>query len=126
MKEVDVRDPETYAIIGCGMEVHGELGPGLLEGVYQEALCIEFDERSIPFQWEVELPLTYKGRALLKAYRADFVVYDKIIVETKALERLSGTEEAQIVNYLKATGLERGLLLNFGAPRLEYKRFINK
>lgn len=119
------RDPLTYAIIGAAMEVHTQLGNGFLEAVYHEALAIEMSRRGIPFQHEAPLPIEYKGQPLKTIYRADFVCYDAIIVEIKALKRLSGTEESQIINYLKATGLKTGLLLNFGAPSLEKKRFKN-
>jgi len=118
------KDPRTYAIIGAAMEVHGELKQGFLEAVYQDALEIEFQLREIPYQREVELPVSYKGRRLRATYRADFICYERVIVELKALSKISGTEEAQILNYLKATGFEIGLLLNFGAPSLDYKRFI--
>ncbi len=118
------RDARTYAIIGAAMEVHGHLGCGFLEAVYQEALAIEFERRGIPYRREVELPVFYKGTRLNTAYRADFLCYDAVVVELKALSKLSGTEESQILNYLKATGHATGLLLNFGTPSLEHRRFI--
>jgi len=106
------------------MEVHWQQGPGFLEAVYQEALAIEFAARGIAFSREVELPVLYKGQRLTCSYRSDFVCYDSVIVELKAIQALTGVEEAQVLNYLKATRLERGLLLNFGRTRLEFKRFI--
>jgi GxxExxY protein len=118
------RDPETYAIIGAAMEVHTQLGCGFLEPVYQEALGVEFGLRGVPARPQVELPLAYKGQPLRTFYRADFIGFDSIIVELKALNHFGGIERAQVINYLKATGLKRGMLLNFGAQRLEYERFV--
>jgi GxxExxY protein len=92
--------------------------------VYQEALAIVLAERGIPYRRELDLPVFFKGRRLSCAYRADFLCYEGVIVELKALQRLTGWEEAQVLNYLKATRLERGLSLNFGRPSLEFKRFI--
>lgn len=120
--DADKRDPETYAIIGAAMEVHSTLGHGFLEAVYQEALAVEFTQRNIPFRREVELGIHYKNQKLPTAYRADFVCYDSVIVELKALTAIGNGETAQILNYLKATGFARGLLLNFGTPALQYKR----
>jgi GxxExxY protein len=120
----DSRDEQTHGIIGAAMEVHRQLGPGFLEAVYQEALAIEFAARSIPLAREVELPVNYKGQRLTCSYRADFVCYESVIVELKALKAITGVEEAQLLNYLKATRLERGLLVNFGRPSLEFKRFV--
>ena len=100
------------------------LGHGFLEAVYQEAAVIEFPLRHIPFEREVSLPIKYKNILLPTHYRADFVCYSEIIVEFKALSRLSNVEEAQLLNYLKATGLQRGLLINFGASSLQYKRLV--
>jgi len=117
------RDPQTYAIIGTAMAVHGELGYGFLEGVYQAAPEREFRCRGIPYEREKSLQVFYRGEAIAE-YRADFICYEQIIVELKAIQKLSGREEAQIINYLKATGLHRGLLINFGTASLEYKRFV--
>jgi len=124
MKIVEERDPQTYAIIGAAMEIHRQLGHGFLEAVYQEAAVIEFPLKQIPFEKEVNLPVRYKTIALPIHYRADFVCFSEIIVEFKALSRLSSLEESQILNYLKATGLKRGLLINFGTSSLQYKRLV--
>jgi GxxExxY protein len=116
---------EVFAITGAAIEVHKKLGPGFLEAIYQEALEIEFGFRGVPFEAQKNLVVKYKGVPLKKEYCADFVCYGKIVVELKALSKISGTEEAQVLNYLKATGLTVGVLLNFGSsPRLEWKRFV--
>ena len=106
------------------MEVHKELGCGFLEAVYQEALSREFADQGIPFESQPVIKISYKGEPLNKTYQPDFVCYDEIIVEIKAISNLSGIEEAQVINYLKATGLRVGLLINFGKKSLEHKRFV--
>ncbi len=118
------KDPETYAIIGAAMEVHGEMGNGFLEAVYQDALEIELTQRNIPFTREQPIPVTYKGHTLGTPYRADFVCYGSVIVELKAIKTLTEIESAQVLHYLKATGFERALLINFATRHLDYKRFI--
>lgn len=120
----DERDPQTYAIIGAAMEVHNELGDGFLEAVYQEALAVELSRRGIAFQREPALTVRYKGQPLACGYRPDFLCFDAVIVELKAVSGLGPVEQAQLLNYLKVTGLERGLLLNFGGPRLDYRRMV--
>ena len=106
------------------MEVHRELGFGFLEAVYQCALALEFEEREIPFRAEVPLRVRYKGKLLTCGYRADFICYEDFLVETKAIAELTRADDAQLINELKATGLQRGLLLNFGAPSLQFKRLV--
>ena len=120
-----VRDERTYAIIGAAMEVHRQLGSGFLEAVYQDALEIELKSRGIPYEREKRMVIIYKGLQLQSFYLADFVCYATVVVELKALSNLSGTEESQVLNYLKASGLPYALLFNFGKPRLYYKRFAN-
>ena len=115
---------EVYEIVGAAMEVHKELGCGFLEAVYQEAMEIELESRKIPFVSQKKLPIFYKERQLAKEYYADFVCYDKIIVELKALDSLPLQSVAQILNYLKASALKVGILINFGAPSLEWKRYV--
>lgn len=124
MNADSARDPETYSIIGASMAVHAELGSGFLEPVYQDALEWECKQRNIPFVREQFIPIFYKGEVLGTPYRADFVCYGNIIVELKAIKALTDIEFAQVLHYLKATGYQRALLINFGTPRLEYRRFI--
>jgi GxxExxY protein len=119
------KDPETYAIIGAAMEVHRELGSGFLEAVYQDAIELELTERTIPFIREYPIRVLYKSQTLNTPYRADFVCNEDIIVELKTIKALGDVETAQVLHYLKATGFRRALLINFGSPRLEYKRYIN-
>jgi len=106
------------------MEVHRELERGFLELVYQTALALEFQERRIPFKAEVALPVRYKGKLLTCGYRADFVCFEDVLVEIKAIAKLTAADDAQLLNELKATGHQRGLLLNFGARSLEIKRLV--
>lgn len=123
-KDIPLAD-ETYAIVGAAFEVYNELGAGFLEPVYQEALELELRARQIPFVSQPKLVLHYKGQALQKEYVPDLIVYDSLIVELKALDQLSPREEAQILNYLKATGKKVGLLINFGAhPKLQWERRV--
>jgi GxxExxY protein len=123
-RDLSARDPRTYAIIGAAIEVHKQLGCGFLESVYQEALAIELGLRQIPFRREVKLPVSYKGQLLLTSFYADFICFDSLVVELKALANMSGSEEAQLINYLKATRYKVGLLLNFGARSLQHRRLV--
>lgn len=118
------QDPQTYEIIGAAMSVHKCLGCGFLESVYQEALEKEFQLSKIPYSREHKLEIIYKGFPLESYYKTDFICYKSVIVELKALSYITSREESQVINYLKATGLKRGLLLNFGARSLQYKRFV--
>lgn len=117
-------DPETYSVIGAAIEVHNVLGCGFLEAVYQQAMAKELEVRKIPFRKEVQFPVLYKGHNLGCCYQADFICYDSVIVELKALEMLTGKHEAQLINYLKVTGYKRGLLFNFGQSSLKYRRRV--
>lgn len=107
------------------MTVHRELGYGFLESVYQEALSMELFKSGIPYEKEKRLEISYKGIILSKAFYADFVCYDKIIIELKVAEGLIDDHIAQVLNYLKATQMRLGLLINFGSPSLQYRRIIN-
>ncbi len=118
-------DPQTYAIIGAAQRVHAELRFGFYERIYQDALEMEFQDSGIPYEREKPIDVCYKGRKLGDPYFADFYCYDDIIVELKAISRLSKVEEAQVIHYLKATGKTRALLINFGKASLEMRRFVN-
>ena len=120
----NTRDENTYAIIGAAMAVHSELGCGFLEAVYQEALEAEFRLRHIAYEREKKLPVFYKAQRLDTCYQVDFICFDSVIVELKALQQLSGKEEAQALNYLKISGLSKALLINFGVQSLQYKRLV--
>lgn len=116
---------ESYAIRGAAMDVYNNIGSGFLEAVYQECLEREFLERKIPFQSQVDLPIEYKGKLLTQLYRADFICYGSIIVELKAVKEIASEHKAQILNYLKATNLQLGLLINFGShPKVQFERYV--
>ena len=118
---------ETYAVTGAAIELHRTLGPGFLEKVYQEAMQIELRARGIPFEAEKPLDISYKGQSLTQKYYADLICFGHIIVELKAINQLSGREDAQLLNYPKATGLRVGLLFNFGSHgKLERKRLVRE
>jgi len=120
-RELILKD-EVYAVVGAAMEVSNELGTGFLEAVYQEALGIELAERQVPFVQQEPIRICYKGRKLVKEYIPDFLCFGQVVVEIKALKQLTSVEDAQLLNYLKATGKPVGVLLNFGTPKLEWKR----
>ena len=117
-------EDETYSIIGAAMTVHQELGYGFLETVYQEALEKEFKLRDISYKREMPLKIYYKNEPLDKCYIADFICFDKIIVELKALSAITPEHYGQVMNYLSATRLKLGLIINFGKKNLEHKRII--
>jgi len=119
-----MNDQRTYRIIGAAFVVHRELGCGFLEAVYQEALEREFVSQQIPCKSKPMIEILYKGKILGKTYQPDFICFDEVIVEIKAITHLSGIEEAQLINYLKATKCKVGLLINFGTKSLEHKRFV--
>ena len=120
------RDEQTYSIIGAAMTVHRELGHGFLEAVYQDALELEFKNVGISYLREVDLPVKYRDEFLATGYRADFLCFGTTIVELKAIDRMTSREESQLLNYLKASKKEKGLLLNFGSSSLEYKRMVRE
>lgn len=116
---------ESYKIIGACMKVHRSLGSGFLEAVYQEALMREFENEGIPFESQVKLPVFYEGQKLKKYYIADFICYNKIIIEIKLVSQIPNVYYSQLKNYLTATKKELGMLVNFGEPSLVYKRILN-
>jgi GxxExxY protein len=119
------RDPQTSAIIAAAIEVHRLLGRGFLEYVYRTPLELELLDRDVPFTREAQYPIVYKGRRTGIVFRVDLVCYGEVIVELKAMKQLTGAERAQTINYLRASGLKRALLLNFGTSLLSIERFVN-
>ena len=120
----DFDDPQTYAIIGAAMAVHRELGCGFLEAVSREAFAIELEDRGIPFVREARLPVRYRNRVLPLSYIVDFICYEDVLVELKALRAIGPIEVAQVINYLRVARRSRGLLLNFGTTSLEHRRLV--
>jgi len=117
---------EAFKIIGACFEVYKEMGCGFLEPVYQECLEIEFEMQTLPFAPQQPLTLKFKGRPLKRTYEPDFICFDKIIVEIKAVAQLTDDHRAQVINYLNATGYQLGLLVNFGHyPKLEWERIVH-
>jgi GxxExxY protein len=117
-------DSRTFAILGAAITVHHTLGAGFLESIYRDALAVEFELRRIPFASEIACGVHYKGRLLRGHYRLDFVCFSEVVVEVKARSATGPADAAQVLNYLASTGHQVGLLLNFGGPRLDYRRFI--
>lgn len=115
---------EVFRVVGAAMSVANNLGCGFLEAVYQEALEIEFRDSSVPFEAQKAIDIFYKGIPLNKSYVADFLCYGAIIVEIKAIKEIGPLEEAQIINYLKATKKTVGVIINFGGKRMEWKRYV--
>lgn len=125
MEETILYKDESFRIIGACFEVYKEKGCGFVEPVYQECLELELGLQGIPFNAQVSLPMSYKGQPLKQRYIPDFLCYDKIIVELKAVSHLADEHRAQVQNYLKATGCRLGLLVNFGHyPKVEYERIV--
>lgn len=116
---------EVYNIVGAAFNVCNTLGCGFLEAVYQEALEIEFHDNNILFESQKRISISYNGNVLNKEYIADFLCYGNIIVEIKAIKKITEIEEAQLINYLKATKKSVGLVINFGGKKLEWKRYAN-
>ena len=114
---------EVYQVVGCAMEVLNTLGHGLLEKPYENALVVEFQQQGIPYAQQPRFPVIYKS-VNVGEYIPDLIVFDKIIVDTKAIEKIGNNEKVQIINYLKITGLRVGLLLNFKHAKLEWERIV--
>ena len=116
---------EVHKIVGCAFRVYNTLGFGFLEQVYQEALEVELNETGIPFESQKRLPVYYHGKELTAYYKADIVCFENVIVELKAEKNLSPADETQLIHYLKAMGIEAGILINFGNRRkLEWKKLV--
>jgi len=126
MTDKDDRDPLSAAVIGAAIDVHRELGPGLLESAYEECLCYELSRRDIPFERQKSLPVRYKNVLLDCRYKMDLVVSNSLVVEIKAVEKLAKLHEAQLLTCLKLSGFKKGLLLNFNSRLLKsgMKRFV--
>lgn len=121
-----ILEDESYRILGACFEVYKEKGNGFLEAVYQECLSFELSDREIPFIEQPELKLRYKARPLKQSYKPDFLCFDSVIVEIKAVKKLTDEHRAQVINYLKATEKTLGLLINFGHyPKIEHERYLN-
>ena len=125
MEEKIVYKEESYAIIGACFNVYKEMGCRFLEAVYQECMEIELDFQKIPFSSQRQLKLHYRGRELKQTFKPDFICYDKVVLEIKAVTNLNDELRSQVMNYLNATGYKLGLLVNFGHyPKIEHERFV--
>lgn len=114
----------TYKIIGIAMEIHRELQSGFLEAVYEEVMCKELEKAKIPFKNQVKVDIYYKEEKLNKQYQADFIIDKNVLVELKGVNKITDIERAQVINYLKATGVKVGLIVNFGGKSLEWERVV--
>lgn len=114
----------TYKIIGAGQEVYKELGPGYLESVYEDALCYELKSLNIDYQRQLELDVHYKDVIFERRFRADLLVEKKVLVENKAIKKITLQDEAQLINYLKTTNMKVGLLFNFGSEKFDFMRRV--
>lgn len=124
MNDIVYKD-ESFAIIGAAMEVYNQLGSGFVEKVYQDALEIEFELRGIPYKREEHLPVFYKGRQIKHDFFVDFICYDKIVIECKAVSEILNIHKIQTLNYIKINNLKLGIVINFSNQSLEYKRIVN-
>ena len=124
VKEQYIASEITGNVIGAAMEVHRRLGPGFLESVYEEALAVELGLKKVQFERQKELPVFYRDE-IIKTFICDLLIDGQVIVELKAAKQLSEIDGIQVISYLKASGIETGLLINFGAKSLEYRRFVN-
>ena len=114
----------TYKIIGIAMEIHREMGCGFAEAVYEEIMIDELNAAKIPFENQVKIDVFFKGKKLKKQYQADFIIDKKVLIELKGISKITNIEKAQVINYLKATGLKVGLIINFGAGSIEWERVV--
>lgn len=124
LKLLEAADPELQRLVAAGMAVYGELGHGYVLGVYRDALAIECDERDLPYERNVPVLVHYRGRKLSTGFAADFVCCRDILVIVKSVEALDRPDDMELINHLKATGYRRGLMLNFGLERMEFRRIV--
>jgi GxxExxY protein len=125
MDETLRNDPQTFAVIGAAMQVHSVMGRGFLESVYADAMAVELRERGIDYSRERSIRVEYRGHVLPSCFRADFICQESLLLELKAVDRLIQAHTAQVLHYMRASGINKALLLNFGGDRLQYKRYVN-